>query len=134
MSIHSDGDVFSDSEGIIRIDFSCAVRRVTLQAIPNDVEDPAWLRAYDSGGVQVDSDSTSGTTGDGIPEQVEVNAPNIAYITFAGDDQATLFFDDLYFECSGDLIPTVSQWGFIGLLLLIAAPAFWFIRRRKRTV
>jgi hypothetical protein len=132
VGISSSGGSFSESSGIIRVDFSCNVERVTLQAIPNNGSDPAWLRAYDIGGAEVDSDLTSGTSGSGNPEQLEVNAQDIAYIRFSGEDGQTVYFDDLFFECSS--IPTLSQLGMIVLSLLMAATAFRFIRRRKRTV
>jgi hypothetical protein len=128
---------FSESVGVITATFSCSPTQVTLWALPDDDDDPAFLRAYDSSDNEIDSYTKSASNFE--PELMTVTAPagqSIAYVRFAGLNGETVAFDDLTFTggiCDSHMsVPTMSEWGMIIFMILSGIGALYFMKRQKK--
>lgn len=93
------GGLFWAAESVLlRCEFISLTSTVTLDIIPDDTNDPAFLRAYGCAGELLDeATSTAGPTG--VPVTLTVHSPsgNIKYIIASGIPGDTVALDFLRF-------------------------------------
>jgi len=82
---------------------------------------------FTGGAWQASVQVTSNTTGDSAPS-INGDGTKIAYYGNAGSDDQIYFVEDI--QPAPAAIPTLSKWGMIIMALLLAAFAFWMVRRK----
>lgn len=134
---NSDNGDFAEVTAVITATFSCSPTQVTLWALPDDNDDPAFLRAYDSTDNEIDSYTKAASNFE--PELMTVTAPagqSIAYVRFAGLNGDTVAFDDLTFTggiCDSRMsVPAMSEWGMIIFMIFSGIGALYFMKRQKK--
>ena len=86
--------------GDLRIDFIQATDFVSIDIIANDGFDPGFLQAYNSAGTLLDSFTTQGGLGAGIPETAIIStaSANISYVIASGVSGNDVALDNLTYN------------------------------------
>lgn len=86
--------------GDLRIDFIQATDFVSIDIIANDGFDPGFLQAYNSAGTLLDSFTTQGNLGSGIPETaiISTTSANISYVIASGASGNDVVLDNLTYN------------------------------------
>lgn len=97
-----EGDGFdglpSPTGSILRVDFDVSTDFVAIDIINQDSFDGGILRAFDSIGTEIDSD-TSTVTGPSVELSISTSTANIAYVTIAGNSaQDSVHLDNFQFN------------------------------------
>lgn len=88
---------WNSSSATLRADFISPVDEVSIDIIPNDSSDPAFLRAYDAAGNLVGEDLVPSSTVPGQVYPLSITRPpaDIAYILASGQGGDTVQIDNL---------------------------------------
>lgn len=97
----------------LRIDFIQATDFISLDIIANDGFDPGFLQAFNSSGTLLDSFTTLGNLGSGLPEtaSISLSSADIAYVIASGVGGNDIALDNLVYNSTA-----VSEPGTIALL------------------
>jgi len=119
----------SDEDSVFRADFEFPTSLVSIDIIPNDGNDPAFLRAFNLAGDLLEEVVTDGNSGAGmlVTASITRSEQDIAFIRVSGESFQSVYLDRLQFQ----LVPEPAGVA-LGVLAFLSFGTFIYRSKRQR--